>query len=545
MRKNGESMTYVDEMHLQRGFSIDLAYPGEASRAPLAKASSMAESLIVVGGGSMGAGIAAVAASAGFLVTLVEPDPAVRERARERAAGAQIVAEIPSSEAALAIEAVPERLDVKLAVFTEMERRLPRAVLATNTSSLSVEEIAQSTGEPERVVGLHFFNPPEKMALVEIVRHRTASEQTIEAARAFVERIGKTGIVAADTPGFIVNRIARPFYLQALRALEAQVAQIQEMDALARGVGFRMGPFELMDLIGLDVNLATSESIYERTGLERLAPVDVQRALVAQGRLGRKSGAGFYAYDGAIPRAELRVAAHQTPNEEERVAVLGAGALAEELSVALARHFARVERTADEEQIEQREEIPTVVVDAGDGASDRAGAVARLDAALPPECTLFVDAYATDLDACASRARHPERIVGYGILGSFDDQAGIEIVDGAKTSDDALALAQEMFESTGHGVVLVENVAGLFLGRVVGSIVNEAVAAVNGGVASPEDVDTAMQLGTNYPRGPIEWGREIGGARIARILRRVAEREGAAFAPERALWVLDSTDTSE
>jgi 3-hydroxybutyryl-CoA dehydrogenase len=513
----------------------------------------MAERIVVVGGGSMGAGIAAVAARAGYLVTLVEPDPGARGRASERAPDVQVLSEIPESDAALAIEAVPERLDIKLAVFTQMERRLAHAVLATNTSSLSVGEIAQSTGEPERVVGLHFFNPPEKMALVEIVRHHAASAQTIEAARAFVERIGKTGIVTADTPGFIVNRVARPFYLQAMRALDARVAEIDEMDALARGVGFRMGPFELMDMIGLDVNLATSESIYERTNLERLAPIPMQRALVEQGRLGRKSGVGFYAYDGATPHTEFRVAPRESPNEDELVAIVGAGAVAEELAFALARHFAPVERVADDEQIATLEVSPTIVIDVGDGTSDRSGTVARLDAALPAQCAIFVDAYASELDACAKRARHPERVVGYGVLGSFDNQAGIEVVDGEATSDDALALAQEMFEATGHGVALVENVAGLFLGRVIGSIVNEAVAVVGEGVASPDDVDTALRLGTNYPRGPIAWGREIGGSRIARILRRIAERDGADFAPHRALWVLDAeeepeplvTDTSE
>ncbi len=495
--------------------------------------------VIVIGGGSMGAGIAAVAVRAGYAVTLVEPDPKARESAARRAQGAEIVSELPRSDAVLAIEAVPERLDLKLPVFTQMEGKLAKAVLATNTSSLSVGEIAESTGEPERVIGLHFFNPPEKMALVEIVLHRTSSDEALNVARTFVERIGKTGIVAADTPGFIVNRVARPFYLQAMRALEARVAEIEEMDALARGAGFRMGPFELMDLIGLDINLATTESIYERTGYDRLAPVDVQRALIAQGRLGRKSGAGFYAYDGAPPRLDLRLPSRDKPNDDELVAVIGAGTLAEQLAVALAQHFSPVERAADEEQVSMLERQPTIAIDVGDGSSDRTGAIARLDAALPAECAIFVDAYATDPDACAKRAKHPDRIVGYGIVGSFDEQDGIEIVDAETTSDETLALAQEMFEATGHGAVLVENVPGLFLGRVIGSIVNEAVAVVGEDVASASDVDTAMQLGTNYPLGPIAWGREIGGRRIARILRRIAEHDGAQFAPHRALWVLD------
>jgi 3-hydroxybutyryl-CoA dehydrogenase len=426
-----------------------------------------------------------------------------------------------------------------------MERALPHAVLATNTSSLSVAEIADASGAPERVIGLHFFNPPEKMALVEIVRAPAAGEEALAVARAFVERLGKTGIVTADTPGFVVNRVARPFYLQALRALAAQVAPLEELDALARGAGFRMGPFELMDFIGLDVNLATSESIYERTQCERLAPNELQRALVAAGRLGRKSGAGFYSYDGTPRRVDLRRVPRDVPDAKEVVVVLGFGGLADEMASALAAHFAPVTRVEYDDELESLDASPTILFDVGDGASDRAAAVARFDAFLPPECAIFVDAYASDPDECAKVMTHPERLVGYGILGSLERQAGVEIVDSDAASDDTLALAQETFEAIGHGVALVENVPGLFLGRTVGGIVNEAVAAVEEGVASADDVDTAMKLGTNYPLGPIEWGREIGGARIGRILRRVAEREGEAFLPHRTIWVLDVEDESE
>lgn len=490
----------------------------------------------------MGSGIAAVAAHAGYAVTLVEPDAQAGSRALQRVPEATLLTEIPEENAMLAIEAVPERFDLKLAVFAELERKLRGAILATNTSSLSVTEIAQSSGVAERVVGLHFFNPPEKMALVEIVRTSHTSDEVLQAAQDFVKHLGKTGVVTADTPGFIVNRVARPYYLQAMLALDAGVAEIAEMDALARGIGFRMGPFELMDLIGLDVNLATSESIYERTGIQRLHPSELQRAMVAQGRLGRKSGAGFYSYNGMPPKLDLRRTVRGTPDAQERVALIGSGGLSEELEIALAQNFATVERVADDGQISELAAVPTIVIDIGDGASDRARVIGALDARLPAESAIFVDAYATDIEECQRHARHPERIIGYGILGSFDQQAGVEIVDAEKTSDDSLELGQEMFEASGHGVALVENVTGLFLGRVVGSIVNEAVTAVNDGVASAQDIDLAMRLGTNYPLGPIEWGRQIGGARIARILRRIAEREGSEFAPERALWVLDAPE---
>lgn len=433
----------------------------------------MAERVVVVGGGSMGAGIAAVASGAGYVVTLVEPDPAVRRRAAERAPRATVADRVPRDpEAILAIEAVPERLDLKRDVFAALSAALPRAALATNTSSLSVADIAASASDPSRVLGMHFFNPPEKMALVEIVRAAQTSSDAIATGRAFVERTGKTAVLVADTPGFVVNRVARPFYLQALRALAAGVATAPELDALARGAGFRMGPFELMDFIGLDVNLATSESVFERTGAARFEPHRLQRELVASGKLGRKTGEGFYAYAGTPVRMD----------------------------------------------------VPTGVPS---------------HAPETPEDLELVDAYSADAAALA----RAERVVGYGVVGALDAQRVVELVRYAATSDLALARAREHFSALGRGAVLVRDVPGLFLGRTICGIVNEAVVAVDEGVASAEDIDLAMRLGTNYPRGPIAWGREIGAARVAQILERVARRDGAAFAPSSALERVLATGT--
>jgi 3-hydroxybutyryl-CoA dehydrogenase len=415
------------------------------------------------------------------------------------------------------------------------------ALLATNTSSLSVGEIADTVAHPERVLGLHFFNPPAAMKLVEVVAADLTSDEAIERAYAFVEAIGKTAVLAADTPGFIVNRVARPYYLQALRALDRDVASAEELDALARAAGFRMGPFELMDLIGLDVNLATTESVYARTQAQRLAPVDLQRSMVERGRLGRKTGAGFYTYGNGEPeRLNLSVEPPQTePNQDELVAIVGFGGVADELAELMEQHFVNVQRVERDELLDGVSQDATVVIDVGDGTTDRGDAIAALDSLVGEETVFFVDAYATDLSACAKRLKHPERLVGYGILGSLATQRAVEIVDSEAVSDDALALAQEFFESIGKGVMLVEDAPGLFLGRVVGSIVNEAVTAIHEDVATADDVDTAMRLGTNYPIGPVAWGREIGGARISRILQRLAADEGAEFAPHRSLWVLD------
>ncbi len=508
--------------------------------------------IVVVGAGTMGAGIAAVAALAGDDVALIEPDPAAQQRAKERmpkdmAGRVQFYDAIPTGlDAELAIEAVSEQLDLKRSVFRTLAAALnPQTVLATNTSSLSVSEIAETVDNPERVLGLHFFNPPTAMKLVEIVRGDATSEDAVDRARAIAKRFGKTAVLTADTPGFIVNRVARPFYLQAMRAYEAGVAPMDELDRLARGAGFRMGPFELMDLIGLDVNLATSQSIYERTGAARLEPIGLQRELVAAGKLGRKAGAGFYDYADGSPLRDDAPPARREMNQDERILLVGLTNVAIELRELLDKSYAHVNVCENAEAIEEMPLDTTTVIDAGDGVSDRSAFIAELDGLFPAETAIFVDAYATDITALAKRLRHPERVVGFGVLGSLARQSVIEIADAENTSGDTLELAQELFESIGKRVVLVQDRPGLFLGRTIGSIVNEAVCAVQEDVATPEDIDLAMHLGTNYPLGPIAWGREIGGDRIVRILQRLAGAEGAAFAPHRALWVLDVQDDQE
>jgi 3-hydroxybutyryl-CoA dehydrogenase len=543
------------------GFSMEDAID-EAFAPPLSKRRPVEETVLIAGAGTMGAGIAFVAARGGYIVDLIEPDPATRERAlasirssAERAKDAEAFGRVrvhdsvpKTSDARIAIEAVSERFDVKRDVFTALAAAIPSdALLATNTSSLSVAELADVVPHPERVLGLHFFNPPAAMKLVEVVHAPTTSDDAIERAFAFVERIGKTAALAADTPGFIVNRVARPYYLQSMRALASDVASIPELDALARAAGFRMGPFELMDLIGLDVNLATSESIYERTDAARLIPDEMQREMVRQGRLGRKSGVGFYDYtNGAPDRLDLAIELPQDePNGDEFVAILGFGGLADEVAELLEQRYTRVQRIENDELLDELNVEATVVIDVGGGTADRTEVIAELDSLLGPETVFLIDAYATGLAACASRLKHPERVVGFGVLGSFESQRAIEIVDSELVSDDALALAQEVFESIGKGVVLVEDVPGLFLGRVVGSIVNEAVIAVREDVAVADDIDVAMRLGTNYPIGPIAWGREIGGARVTRILQRVADEDGEAFGPHRSLWVLDVEEEGE
>jgi 3-hydroxybutyryl-CoA dehydrogenase len=275
----------------------------------------------VVGAGAMGAGIAQVAAMAGHPVTLVDAvtgaaedgvariiaslqrleakgriDSARLEAVAERLRTVTHVEDLPAS--ALVVEAVREDLDTKRRLFEVLAEHQPaETLLATNTSSLSIDAIAEGLPQPGRVLGLHFFNPPPVMRLVEVVHGETTGDEVLSAATDLVQAWGKTPVRCTSTPGFIVNRVARPFYGEAQRMLMAGVADAATLDEALRRAGFRMGPFELTDLIGQDVNLAVGASVWEQTGRDpRYEPVQVQRDLVEAGHLGRKTGQGIYRY---------------------------------------------------------------------------------------------------------------------------------------------------------------------------------------------------------------------------------------------------------
>lgn len=280
----------------------------------------------VVGAGTMGSGIAQLALEAGHEVVLHDVDETAIERGRSRVreglarravrleldpdsiddwvsgrlAGLRDAHSLDAigAEAGLVIEAALEDLELKRTIFETLDAAAaPGVVLATNTSALPVAAIARRTRHPERIIGLHFFNPVSVMPLVEVVVPPAAVPLLVERAVRLMVTWGKTPVRCADTPGFIVNRVNRPFTIEALRMLEAGVATVEEIDVAMRAGGFPMGPFELMDLVGLDVNLATARGVWELLGRpERLRPSPIQEAMVADGRLGRKTGIGFYRY---------------------------------------------------------------------------------------------------------------------------------------------------------------------------------------------------------------------------------------------------------
>ncbi|MEB3101483.1 3-hydroxyacyl-CoA dehydrogenase family protein [Ferviditalea candida] len=276
----------------------------------------------VIGAGTMGAGIALVAARKRYSVTLMDTSPAVLEKARsyiesmlvrdvekgkmsepEKAETERNMTYIQDMSGLrgheIVIEAVPERLGLKKSIFQALtELCAEDAMLMSNTSSISITEIAGGLAHPERILGFHFFNPAPVMPLIEVIRGQKTAEAYVQKAYEFALRLGKTPVLAGDSPGFIVNRVARPFYNEALRILGDRIAGVEQIDRIMKQAGgFKMGPFELQDLIGIDINFATTESVYSNFFHEgRFKPSRIQQRMVQSGALGRKAGEGFYDY---------------------------------------------------------------------------------------------------------------------------------------------------------------------------------------------------------------------------------------------------------
>jgi 3-hydroxybutyryl-CoA dehydrogenase len=455
----------------------------------------------VVGAGTMGAGIAQVAAVAGHPVIVYDAVEGAAARAvaavRDRVARLvekgrlegpvdlrlEVAGELGDlAPARCVVEAVAEDLGVKQALFAELEKVVaPDCVLATNTSSLSPTAIAAGLSHPGRVVGMHFFNPAPVMRLVEVVSGLATEPAAAAAVTELAQSWGKQVVQAAATPGFIVNRVARPFYAEGLRLAEEQAASPATIDAvLTQAGGFRMGPFALMDLVGQDVNEAVTRSVWTAFGYDpRFAPSPLQRALVEAGWLGRKTGRGWYQYgDDAPPAVADAAPARPAPayviehGESPWPVLLG------------------------------RAGIPVRTGNRRDGTVELPDGVRLMRCDGRPATALAQD--------------NPVVVVDR----TLDDAtaSGIAIAASDGSPPRAVDEATGLLQAAGLAVYVIDDAPGLVVTRTVAMLVNGAVDALHKRVASAVDIDTAMQLGTNYPLGPLAWGQRWGAATVLAVL---------------------------
>jgi 3-hydroxybutyryl-CoA dehydrogenase len=493
--------------------------------------SSAPETIGVAGAGTMGAGIAQLACQAGARTLLHDPVPDALERglrqiseqlersvergrlSAEQAEQAKRVLE-PARElhdlasCQLVIEAAPERRELKQELFARLAEEVvsERCVLATNTSSLLVTAIAAAVKHPARVVGMHFFNPAPVMPLLEVVAGAESSPEALAVARAAGEAMGKHVIETVDGPGFLVNRCNRPFGLEALKLLQERVATIEQIDRACRlGGGFRMGPFELMDLVGVDTGLDVSRSFYEQSfGEPRWQPSPITVKTVAAGRRGRKSGRGYYDYNeggGSYRPADPEPL--EPGGGDGLVVIAGDSALAHELREAALD--ADWEVATPEEA--QRAEPPFLILDLSDPSS--ADPEPPLQGGPQAICCARGSLVALDPAGGA---------VGFHTLPPLEESSLVELTRGPDSTPSAAESAERFFATLGKRAMWVADAPGLVLGRIVCQVINEATFALGEAVGSAEDVDAGMIHGLNYPRGPLAWADRIGLDHVLAVL---------------------------
>jgi len=460
----------------------------------------------VIGAGTMGRGIAQVCAQAGMTALLfdtrqgaaAEALTSIDKTLEGQVAKGRMMTETKQevmqqlrpvtsldevTPAGLVIEAIVEDLTLKRELFRELEKRLaPDAVIVTNTSSLSVTEIAAGCSSPARVGGLHFFNPPPLMKLVEVIGGLRSDPRLVDALAAFVRHIGKHPVVAADTPGFVVNHAGRAFGPEALRIAAQGIASPREVDLLMKeAAGFRMGPFELLDLIGADVTHAVMESIYERYYEEPMYQPSAQLGVrVAGGLLGRKSKQGFYNYDGppAASPPTVEVAVQPLPASVWIADEDGGRELAESLK--------------------------------GAGIKTQVGGK-------PNAAVCFVMPLGEDATTAIVRLKlDPARTVAVDMLGNFRGRR--TLMKTPLTTPEALGGAVAALSATQVAVTVINDSPGFVVQRLLSMIVNVGCRIAELRIAAPVDIDTAVELGLNYPKGPLALGDMLGPRRVLAVL---------------------------
>ncbi|WP_257017878.1 3-hydroxyacyl-CoA dehydrogenase [Serratia fonticola] len=466
----------------------------------------------VIGAGTMGIGIAQVAAAAGHQVKLFDIALPAASRALEQL-GQRLRKRVEAGKAdahstetllghiqltgslsdladcSLVIEAVAEKLAIKQSLFRDLEAICSTDTLfASNTSSLSITAIASALQHPQRMAGLHFFNPAPLMKLVEIVGGLETSPETLSCLQALAQHWGKHSVVCRSTPGFIVNRVARPFYGETLRALEEQVADPATLDAVLRDAGgFAMGPLQLTDLIGQDVNYAVTESVYQAFYQDsRFTPSLVQQELVAAGHLGRKSGRGFYRYGSEQVAPSAIFASAVTADLPHSVTLHGDWSAIGEFAQLLTGNAAAIKHPGQTSPFAWVDEV-TFMLTNGKTASQVAEEIGS-------------------------------PVVLFDLSVNYQHAPVITISSAEQNAVPHTAKVIRLLQSLGKQVIHLPDYPGLLVMRTVAMLANEALDVVNKGVANAADTDDAMRFGVNYPQGPLAWGSKLGWQQILTTL---------------------------
>ena len=528
----------------------------------------------VVGCGTMGSGICEIVARHGLDVTFVEVDQESLERGlgritsnldRQVARGRmeqserdEILSRIDGaidyeslSESDLVVEAVPEVMELKQAAFAQLDDVLrDDCIIATNTSSLPVMDIAVHASRPNRVLGFHFFNPAPVMELIELVRTPVADEAVIDRARAFAEQIGKSPVVVGDRRGFIANQLLFPYLNQAVGMVESGYATREDVDnAMKFGAGLPMGPIALTDLVGVDTFVGIMNAIHSQFDDTRFAPQPILKQLSAAGFKGRKSGRGFYEYetpgssrvvvgDGGRPDADPASIADWTT-----VGVLGTGTMAtgivevcakagydvivrgrtqekaEKVAAAVAKSMQRMVdkgRLQEEDMVSALARItPThaledlapsnVVVEAvAEDLEIKQGLFAELAEILPEETVLTSTTSSLPVIECAMVTDRPDRVVGLHFFNPAAIMKLVEIVPTVRTDDHVLEQCRAFVDRIGKVGVLCGDRAGFIVNALLFPYLNDAVKMLESHYATAEEIDQAMKLGCGYPMGPFQ-----------------------------------------
>ncbi len=466
---------------------------------------SKSTKIAVIGAGVMGAGIAQVAAKAGHDVLLYDIADGAAERGVSHVSNdleklisrgkisfeekeslicrISPVSDITElSSCGLIIEVIIENLEIKKAIFKQLEYICSKdTILATNTSSISITSIAADLQIPERVVGMHFFNPAPIMKLVEVVSGLATSKDVANRVHATAISWDKNAVFTKSTPGFIANRVARPFYAEGLRILQEGGADIATIDAAMRDSGgFKMGPFELMDLIGHDVNYAVTNSVYNSFyNDQRFLPSIIQKELIEAGRFGRKSGFGFYDYD----------------KHAEKVFPSSATKIDAKLSdIKIKGDFIAISSLVE---CVKASNLTFSVEESSDVASIEIGSI----------CLMLTDG---QFASVRSKKINQSELIVFDLALDYTKSKRIVISKAGQASEQALITAVSFFQTLGKEVSIINDVPGLVVMRTIAMLANEGADAVFQRVCSIQDVDIAMKSGMNYPQGPMEWADNIG-----------------------------------